>query len=101
VEIVNNHIPRITSLLAAGLMAAACAGPPRPHTETPARVKDSGPEKIAAQRAATPGLGLERDDERWGFEAARERRRLADQRKQVTPASHSAPGPVDVHDAPK
>jgi hypothetical protein len=100
-RIVTNHIPRIASLLAAGLMAAACAGPPRPGAQTPARIKDSAPEKIASQRAATPGLGVERDDERWGFEAARERRRLADERKQVTPASHVAPGPVDVHVTPK
>jgi hypothetical protein len=46
-------------------------------------------------------LGLERDDERWGFGAARERRRLADERQQVTPASHVAPGPVDVHVTPR
>jgi hypothetical protein len=98
---VTNHIPRITSLLAAGLIAAACAGPPRPRAETPARLKDSAPEKLAAQRAASPGLGLERDEERWGFGAARERRRLADERKQVTPASHVAPGPVDVHVTPR
>ena len=96
----TNHIPRITTLLAAGIIAAACAGPPRPRAETPARLKDSAPEKLASQRAATPGLGLERDDERWGFEAARERRRLADERKQATPASHGAPGPVDVHVTP-
>ena len=97
----TNHIPRITSLLAAGLLAAACAGPPRPRAETPARLKDSAPEKLAAQRAAMPGLGLEREDERWGFEAARERRRLADERKQVTPASHVGAGPVDVRDTQK
>jgi len=99
--IVTNHIPRTASLLAAGLLAAACAGPPRPRAETPARIKDSAPEKVAAQRAATPGLGLERDDERWGFDAARERRRLADERQQVTPASHVAPGPVDLRGPPK
>jgi hypothetical protein len=98
---VTNHIPRIASLLAAGLLAAACAGPPRPRAETPARIKDSAPEKLAAQRAATPGLGLERDDERWGFEGAREKRRRADERKQVTPASHVMPGPLDLHAPPK
>jgi hypothetical protein len=99
--IVTNHIPRIASLLAAGVLAAACAGPPRPRAETPARIKDSAPEKIAAQRAATPGLGVEREDERWGFEAARERRRAADERKRVVPASHVAPGPLDLHGPPK
>jgi len=39
-------------------------------------MKDSAPEKVAAQRSAAPhGLQLEQDEERWGFEAARERRR--------------------------
>jgi hypothetical protein len=73
-------------LLIAGSMGAACARTPAPLPETPARIKDSVPEKIAAQRAATPGLALEREDERWGFEAARERRRAADARKAPTPA---------------
>ena len=43
-------------------------------------MKDRAPEKIASQRAAGRGLDLERDDERWGFEAARERRRAQDQK---------------------
>ena len=45
-------------------------------------MKDSAPEKIASQRAAGPhSVQLEQDDERWGFEAARERRRQDDARK--------------------
>ncbi len=45
-------------------------------------MKDAAPEKIAAQRAAAPhGMQLEQEDQRWGFEAARERRREDDARK--------------------
>jgi hypothetical protein len=59
-------------------LAAACATAPKPP-EAQTRAKDSAPEKVAAQRAAAPhGVTLEQDDERWGFEAARERRREQD-----------------------
>jgi len=63
-------------MIGIGLVALSCAGSPkRPEAASP-RFKDSAPEKIASQRAAAPhSLQLERDDERWGFEAARERRR--------------------------
>ena len=45
-------------------------------------MNDAAPEKIAAQRAAGPhSAQLELDEERWGFEAARERRRENDARK--------------------
>jgi hypothetical protein len=46
-------------------------------------MKDSAPEKVAAQRAAAPHSiqTLEQDDERWGIEAARERKRLQDEEK--------------------
>lgn len=66
------------------LLALGCASGPRPQAETAARVKDSAPERIAAQRAAVRGLDLEQDDQRWGFEAARERRRRQDQDKQAS-----------------
>jgi len=63
------------------LLAAACATAPKTVASSP-RVKDSAAEKIAAQRAAAPhGVQLESDDERWGFEAARERRRQQDAAK--------------------
>jgi hypothetical protein len=68
-------------LLMVGLLAVGCAAGPRPRPETAARIKDSPSEKVAAHRAASPSLGLEREDERWGFDAARDRRRAADQRK--------------------
>jgi hypothetical protein len=65
-----------------GLVALSCAGSPkRPEASSP-RVKDSASEKVASQRAAGPhSLQLERDDERWGFDAARERRREEQARK--------------------
>ena len=48
-------------------------------------MNDSAPEKIASQRAAGPhSVQLEQDDQRWGFEAARERRRENDARKART-----------------
>ena len=64
---------------------------------------DSAPEKIAAQRAATPGLQLERDDDRWGLEAARERRRAAEQKKNQQRAAQAPVqnGPVDLRQAPQ
>ncbi len=69
-------------LVGIGLVAMACAGSPkRPEASSP-RVKDSASEKVASQRAAAPNsLQLERDDERWGFDAARERRREEQARK--------------------
>jgi hypothetical protein len=72
---------------AAGLSAAACAAPPRPRAEAPpARVKDSRPDRIAAQRSAAPAsLELEQSDERWGIDAARERREVEKQRKPPPP----------------
>ena len=62
-------------MIGIGLVALSCAGSPkRPEASSP-RMKDSAPEKIASQRAAGPhSVQLEPDDQRWGFEAARERR---------------------------
>ena len=69
-------------MIGIGLVALSCAGSPkRPEASSP-RMKDSAPEKIASQRAAGPhSVQLEQDDERWGFEAARERRRQEEARK--------------------
>ena len=69
-------------MIGIGLVALSCAGSPkRPEASSP-RFKDAAPEKIASQRAAGPNsLQLEREDERWGFEAARERRREERARK--------------------
>jgi hypothetical protein len=76
-----NRIPGWRVLMCGCLFAAACATAPKPVASAP-RAKDSAPEKIAAQRAAAPhSVQLEAEDERWGFEAARERRRQQDAAK--------------------
>jgi hypothetical protein len=70
---------RMRVLAGALLLAVSCASAPR---TSPPRMKDSAPEKVAAQRAAAPhGVQLEQDDERWGIEAARERKRQQDAAK--------------------
>jgi hypothetical protein len=56
------------------LSLAACAGTTqRSEAVTAQRLKDSAPERSAALRSATPGL--EAEDERWGIEAAKQRKR--------------------------
>jgi hypothetical protein len=92
-------------------LGAACRTAPRPETRSAARIPDSAPERAAAQRAASPGLGLEADEQRWGVEAARERRRQRDAKaaeaanaaasapargSAPAPAPGVAPGPVDL-----
>jgi hypothetical protein len=70
-----------TVLFGAALVFSACAGPRRPpETAGAGRVKDSSPEKLAAQRSATPGLDLENEDARWGNGAAQERKRQRDEK---------------------
>jgi len=83
--------------LGIGLVALACAGSPkRPEASSP-RIKDSAPEKIASQRAAGPhGLRLEQDDERWGFDAARERRRQDKARRTQTQQLNGSDKAIDV-----
>ena len=64
------------------LLLAACARTPKQQeTAPPPRIKDSVPERAAAQRTATPGLRLESEDERWGIEAAQERKRQEEANK--------------------
>ena len=89
-------------LLLLALLALGCAAAPRPPSETAARVKDSAPDKIAAQRAAARGLDLEGEDQRWGFEAARERRRNQDQKNPpVTEDVNAGTNPpIDVRQVP-
>lgn len=86
------------------LLAGGCARTTTPQTETAARVSDSAPDKIAAQRAAgPPSVNLEGDDERWGIEAARERKRAAPPETPPRGPDASAPSdpkPVDVHKQP-
>jgi len=92
----------ISAILLAGALAGACAAGPRPEATTPSRVKDSAPEKIAAQRAASGNLQLDREDERWGIDAARERKRIANEKKQAQSSAAPAtpPGPADLRRSP-
>jgi hypothetical protein len=64
------------------VLAGACAAGPKP-APAPPRAKDSAAEKAAAQRAhGTPhDVQLEPEDERWGIDAARERRQQQDAAK--------------------
>ncbi len=71
----------VRTFMGALLLFAACGTTPRPTASSP-RARDSAPEKVAAQRAAAPhSVQLEPDDERWGIEAARERKRQQDAAK--------------------
>jgi len=84
--------------LGAGSLVAGCASGPKPRAESAqARVPDSAPEKIAAQRAANPNLRLEQEDQRWGISAAQERKADKKARAQAPDgASPSGTGRVDV-----
>lgn len=59
----------------------------------PPRIKDTAPEKIAAQRAALSNLNLEAEDQRWGVEAARERKGRSDS---AGPPPRLPNGPTDL-----
>jgi hypothetical protein len=93
---------RRTAVLLAGLLLGACAGPRRPtETAATARLKDSAPEKVAAQRAAAPGLKLEDDDQRWGIAAAKERKQRRDDERARNAATKTfIPGTAGVEVAP-
>jgi hypothetical protein len=60
------------------VLTAACARP-KPQPASPPRIPDSSPEQIAALNNAAR-LGLEPEEQRWGIEAAKERKREADDR---------------------
>ena len=78
---VPTQFPGLRVLAGALLLVASCATAPR-TSASPPRMKDSAPERVAAQRTAGPhSLQLEQDEGRWGFEAARERRRQQDAEK--------------------
>jgi hypothetical protein len=69
----------IRAALWATVFLLACASAPRSERPASPRLKDSVPEKIAAQRAASGNLQLQAEEDRWGFEAQAEQRR--DKRK--------------------
>ena len=83
------------SVLAGALAigALSCATAPK-RAESPPRMKDSAPEKVAAQRAGgTHELQqLEQDDERWGIDAARERKQQQEDAKASQKASDGKKG---------
>jgi len=84
------------------VLVGACAGGPKP-APSPPRAKDSAAEKAAAQRAhGTPhDVQLEPDDERWGIDAARERRQQQDAAKaQKPPTQTKSDKSVDVTPPP-
>jgi hypothetical protein len=83
---------RIVQVFIVGTLAIGCATGPRPRAEAvaTARMKDSGPEKIAAHRADSGNLRLDREDDRWGIEAAKQRRHDRNAIGQGAPAA--APG---------
>jgi hypothetical protein len=87
-------------LLATTSLLLACAGTQRAGEGAPPRLKDSAPEKTAAQRAASPGLALEAEDARWGVTAAAERKRAQDDRRAKAEAAFTGPGRSRVDVAP-
>jgi hypothetical protein len=90
---------QLVRLFGAAALLSACASSQKPPVEQPQRVPDSAPDKIAAQRAAA-GLNLEEDDERWGIDAARERKQRAEQQQpSQKPAAPPTSGPAEP--APK
>lgn len=89
----RGHLPR-RLVLGIALLFPACAGTrPAPETASAPRLKDSAPEKVAAQQAATPEL--EAEDARWGITAAKERKRVSDeQRKDAAAKEDVRPNPT-------
>jgi len=86
------RFPRLRVLAGALLVAMSCASAPKTFPSPP-RMKDSAPEKVAAQRAAAPNsLQPDVSEDRWAIEAARERKRQQD----VAAARAKADKAVDV-----
>jgi hypothetical protein len=67
------------------LASGACASPPKPDTQPPARINDSVPERSAALRSASH-LDQPTEEERWGIEGSIERKRA---QKEAASASTS------------
>ena len=93
----------LLALLATSVMVAGGAGCARtqPRADPPPRIKDSVPEKIAAQRAAQSNLNLQAEDERWGVEAARERKRKRQSDASDAKAASPPSGPTDLRPGTK
>lgn len=102
------HVGKL-AIAGTALLLASCARPGRPPPATPAaqtegrpaRIPDSVPEKVAAQRAASgPQLQLEAEDDRWGIEAAQERKRLEEQRQTTPVRPPTGSGSIGVPPSP-
>jgi len=79
----------------------ATTNKPRAEVPPPTRIRDSVAEKSAAQRSASGGLQLEDEDQRWGIEAAKERKRRSDaardsQNRSLSDPAKTPTGPVDI-----
>jgi hypothetical protein len=75
------------------LLGAFGCAKSQPPAQNPPRIKDSVPERIAAQRAAQKDLKLEADDERWQIEQARDRKQKAKSDDATAPPPT---GPMDL-----
>jgi len=64
------------------------------------RVKDSPAEKSAAQNAGDPHAESEAAEQRWGFDAARDRKRRSDEEKRKQATTPTPGGPVDLKQPP-
>ena len=83
------------------LLGGCMASTNKPRAEIPpaTRIPDSVAEKSAAQRSASGGLQLEAEDQRWGIEAAKERKRRTDaarDSRKVSDPTKMPTGPVDI-----
>jgi len=67
----------VLMFLAAGAVGVSACARPKPEPTAPPRIKDSVPERGAALRGSDGRLKLDVEDERWGVEADKERRRKA------------------------
>jgi hypothetical protein len=89
--------------LCMSVLVSACATKPATRAEPPppARVSDSAPDKRAALRSVG-NLQLEQEDERWGIEAAKERKDAEKQKSSsaAAPPAQSVgfPSPAGVPD---
>jgi hypothetical protein len=79
-------------------LCCATTPPKRPVSwslDSGARIKDSAPERLAAERDANSDLDPEAGGRRWGFDAARARKRQkADDAQRAKTDQES--GPVDL-----
>ena len=96
----SNRFGYVASLgftLALGL--GACAGTSqRTEAVNAQRLKDSTPERSASLRSATPGL--EAEDQRWGIEAAKQRRRDRVQQSQAATATFQSATQIQIEAQP-